>query len=339
MAKSVAVRNEVRWRVAGSTGGYSSPQSFKVGADIVINGLDRTQSYEFQARSVSACGATSEWADQDVVVIPDASQRVSQANLAMLRVGGIGSAWTGFTISYIATPTSATISCTVGTLQDGVNNPTYAASDVVVTGTAGATVTYYLYYDDPVGKGGTFPLGATTVYSDLSLNQGRISVGSAVVDFPTSGSGSGGGSPGGGGSGCVCIDMWLLEGLLAGDVQVGDVIDGATYEPIGMVDRAVTMNTVTPQPCYRLETESGCVVEASASTPMTMPDGSLRMFPDMIHQPVLVNDRGRIAWERVVSLKPIGIRLVVLLRVGDQCYFAGVDPDRRVATHNIFAAK
>ena len=337
MAKSAAVSYEVRWRETGSLGGYSSPATFKAGSEIVLNGLDRNKSYDVQARAVSACGARSDWAIQTVAV-PDANQRLSQGNLSMLRVGGIGSAWTGFSISYSATTTSATISCTAGTLQDGALNPAYAASSIVVSGSAGATTLYYLYYDDPDGKGGTFPLGATTVYSDLSLNQGRINVGSVEVAYPTSGSGSGGGNPGGGG-GCVCVDMWLLDGLLAGDARVGDTVDGATYAPIGMVPRTVTMDTIMPQPCWRLETESGCVVEASASTPMTLPDGSLRMFPEMLGELALVNDRGRMAWERVVALELIGIRPVILLRVGDQCYFAGREPDRRVATHNIIAQK
>lgn len=337
MAKSSAVSYDVRWRVTGDTGAWSVPQSFKVGAEIVITGLDRSKSYDFQARAVSACGAKSDWAAQTGVVA-DANQRVSQANLAMLRVGGIGSAWTGFSISYSATTTNATISCTAGTLQDGALNPSYAASSIVVSGTAGTTVTYYLYYDDPTGSGGTFALGATTTYSDLSANQGRIFVGSADVVFPTSGSGSGGGSAGGGG-GCVCVDMWLLEGLLAGDVQIGDLVDGTTYEPIGTIKRVATANTILPAVCYRLETESGCIVEASASTPMTMQDGGCRMFPDMLGELVLVNDRGVIRWERVVSLDPIGIRPVILLRVGDQCYFAGRDPHRRVATHNVILNK
>lgn len=198
MATSSAVSYDVRWRVTGDTGAWSVPKSFKVGAEIVITGLDRSKSYDFQARSVSRCGAKSDWSVQTGVVA-DANQRVSQGNLAMLRVGGIGSAWTGFSISYSATATSATISCTAGTLQDGASNPAYAASSIVVSGTAGATVTYYLYYDDPAGTGGTLALGATTVYSDLSLNQGRVNVGTVTVVFPTSGSGSGGGNPGGGG--------------------------------------------------------------------------------------------------------------------------------------------
>lgn len=88
----------------------------------------------------------------------------------MLRVGGIGSAWTGFGISYTSIDTSATISCTAGTLQDGVLNPSYGASSVTVSGTPSTTATYFLYYDDPSGTGGTLTLGASTTYSDLSAN-------------------------------------------------------------------------------------------------------------------------------------------------------------------------
>lgn len=87
----------------------------------------------------------------------------------------------------------------------------------------------------------------------------------------------------------------------------------------------------------RLVTESGCEVHASYSTPMTMPDGSLKHLPDMLGQLALVDDHGHLRWERVVSLDDIGLRPVVLIQMSNQCFFAGTDPKRRVATHNLIA--
>jgi hypothetical protein len=340
MSKSVAVANDVRWRVAGTDTAWSEPKRFKVGKECVINGLSRGKTYNTQARSISNCGEPSPWADQNDLVVPNVEQRISQGNVSMLTVGGIRSAWTGFSISYTATTTSATISCTSGTLQDGASNPVYAASSAVVTGTAGDANTYYLYYDDPAGAGGTLALGVTTNYSDLSANQGRVYVGKADVTFPASGSSTGGGSAGGGsGGGCVTLDMWLLDGLQAGEAQIGDVVDGVCYDPVSIVGRTVTANAVMLQPCLRLVSASGCTVDASTSTPMTLPDGSLCMFPDMLGQMVLVDDHGELRWEPVTELIDLGMQLVILLRVGDQCFFSGQSPDRRVATHNLIAAK
>lgn len=197
MAASAAVAYEVRWRAQGHDEAWSSPQSVAPANQIVVQDLEPGD-YDFQVRAVSSCGAKSAWVD-GTQTVREKNQRIGQGNLSMLTTGGIRSAWTGFTITYTATPTSATINCTAGTLQDGVSNPTYAASSATVSGTGGTTTTYYLYYDDAPGAGGTLALGTTTTYSDLSANQGRVFVGQVDVAFPSSGSSGGGGFPGGGG--------------------------------------------------------------------------------------------------------------------------------------------
>lgn len=198
MAVSSAIRREVRWRVTG-TDPWSDIANCSPVAELRLEGLDRAKTYDVEVRDISACGAASAWV-LHTAVLPDNNQRISNSNINMLRTGGIGSAWLGFSINYTSTPTSATISCTSGTLQDGARNPAYAASSVVVSGTASTTVRHWLYYDDPAGTGGTLALNATTTYSDLAANQGRINVGTVDVTFPASGTGSGGGTPGGGGS-------------------------------------------------------------------------------------------------------------------------------------------
>ncbi|MFK2905001.1 hypothetical protein ISP17_13650 [Dyella ginsengisoli] len=60
MAKSAAVKIEVRWRETGTTQ-WSDIQSCSPAAQIVVEGLDRTKTYDFEWRGVSACGARSSW--------------------------------------------------------------------------------------------------------------------------------------------------------------------------------------------------------------------------------------------------------------------------------------
>lgn len=338
MSAAAVLYREVQWRVTGAVA-WSAITTAAPTGELALNQLSPNVGYDVRVRNVAANGMRSNWATFTITA-PDNTQRLSQAHMAMLRVGGIGSAWTGFGISYTSTDTSATISCTAGTLQDGVRNPSYGASSVTVSGSPSTTATYYLYFDDPAGAGGTLTLGASKTYSDLSANQGRIFVGQVDVEFTATGGPAGGGSgnPGGGG-GCVTVDMWLLAHLRAGRVQVGQAIDGAGYDPAAIVPRIVESNLIMAQPCMRLITESGCAVDASYSTPMTMPDGSLKHVPEMLGHLALVDDDGDLRWERVVALEDIGIRPVVLIQMNNQCFFAGTHPRRRVATHNLIAEK
>jgi hypothetical protein len=142
-------------------------------------------------------------------------------------------------------------------------------------------------------------------------------------------------------TGCVATSMYLREDWLAVDVKAGDTIDGITYDPLpGIIGRVVTHVEIMPQPCYLMTTVSGCQVIASDTTPMTLKDGSAAMFgPDMIHHEVLVDDFGDIRWEGVKSMKYLGILDVVLISIDDQNFFAGVNPLRRVGTHNAIQMK
>src|SRR5699024_9144729 len=125
----------------------------------------------------------SMWADQPDLVVPYENQRVAPKNLNTLNVGGIRSAWDGLEIEYSSQGGNATISCTAATLQDAGLNPSYAGSSVDVSGAQGTTVTFLLYYDDPEGRGGAFPLQATPDYTELAGGSGRIWVGQVDVLF------------------------------------------------------------------------------------------------------------------------------------------------------------
>lgn len=145
---------------------------------------------------------------------------------------------------------------------------------------------------------------------------------------------TGGSSGGGSGGGCVAANMMMDTQRVASEIQIGDVIDGSCYNPDGLVPRTVRANRKTLQPCRRMVTESGIALIASVSTPMTMRDGSVKMFPDMLGEEVLVDDNGDIRWERVVELVGVPDQEVIVFNVDDQSYFAGEVGNRRIATHN-----
>lgn len=149
----------------------------------------------------------------------------------------------------------------------------------------------------------------------------------------------GGGGGGGGETGCIATSMYLRPDLRAVDAKKGDIIDRALTETEGSEEVAIDAIQFSPQPCYRMVTESGCEVIASDTTPMTLRDGSSKLFHQMANEYVLVDDHGRIEWERVRYVEWIGIMPVAVISIHDQCYFAGTDPNRRIATHNVMDQK
>lgn len=146
-------------------------------------------------------------------------------------------------------------------------------------------------------------------------------------------------STGGGGGGCVSTEMYMDTIRIAGDIQIGDWIDGSEYNPDGIILRQVRQNRQMLQPCLRMTTVSGISIIASTTTPMTLQDMSCKMFPEMLGELVLVDDNGVIRWEEVISLEDVGEKMVVLFNVDDQSYFAGEIGNRRIATHNIDTVK
>ncbi|MDP8994030.1 MAG: hypothetical protein M3N07_03455 [Pseudomonadota bacterium] len=134
--------------------------------------------------------------------IPGSGKRIGdQRNLHPITALNLSYKWTG-TISYTADSSgNATISVGAATIPIGSVSVSYNAMTVSVTGTAGTTVTYQLYLDDPNLAGGSQTLVAVTDGTVVYQDNGRVWVGTCTVTFPSSGSTSGGGSTGGGGGG------------------------------------------------------------------------------------------------------------------------------------------
>lgn len=343
MAASAPVKYEVRYRVAGTLQ-WGPVTEAPVTAELELNGLDRAKRYEVEVRAVSACGAASIWV-RSALTLPDANQRVSQGNLAMLTVGGIRSAWSGLTVSYVSIATSATISVTAGTLKDGVVNPTYAAASVGVLGTGGTSQTFWLFYDDPEGLGGAKTLNATTVYEDLSANTNRIWVGSVTVPFPTSGVNTGTGGTGGGGSGtgCVTVDSLVIAYdpvadvvvlRRAGDIKVGDVLmlaDETTLEPcLG----TVTYSEAKLMPCVEVTARAGAALQCSTSAPLPT-DRGLLQAPMVAGRHIATRGDHGSQWEPAASVRSLGELWVQHISANDGCFWASSDGLQFILHHNL----
>lgn len=344
MATSAAASYEVRFRAAGTTDNWSDIQDFKPGQEIKLTSTNRARSYDAQARSVSRCGARSAWVPVTVIV-DDANQRVSQSNISMLTVGGIRSAWSGLAIAYTSTPTSATISCTAGTLRDGGTNPSYSASSVTVSGAAGTSATYWLYYDDPRGVGGTFPLGATTTYEDLSANGSRVWVGNVVVSYPATGTGGGGGGTGGGGVGCVEVDAIVLvideHGNVApkraGDIVVGNQLWGADEVTLEAKIFTVSYSEAKLQPAVEINAAGAARLRCSTSAPIPTPDG-LRTAPNVAGKQLASRgwtSDGAGTWVDVGVVRGVGEILVQHITAQNGCFWAASDGKNFILHHNL----
>lgn len=344
MAKTAVDHMEVRWRVRDSGEAWSSPQRVRAVDEVVVEDLDRSKDYEFQARNVSACGAKSNWASALTHTVPSNNQRIGQGNLSMSTVGGIRSAWVGGAITYSATPTSATINVASGTLQDGVVNPAYAASSTTVSGTASTTVHYWLYYDDPSGNGGSLALGATTNYTALTASPGRVWVGELDVNFPASGTSSGSGTGGGGGP-CVSVDSWVLERsrgwIVAGSVRVGDEL--RLLNPITLEQRWGVVSHSAPELAARVRFHAGGeALTCSTSAPIGIKGGDAIAASDLAGRrvPLLMEmgDGMKGVFAEVGEVEQLPDGLVQHITCENDFFLASDSPGAGFAHHNLKAA-
>lgn len=141
---------------------------------------------------------------------------------------------------------------------------------------------------------------------------------------------------GGGGGSCPAAGMWLGPGLLAGEVTVGQRIDGVTEDdPESKVRLQVLSGQVSRQPCYRVVTSSGAACVLSESTPFTLRDGSSKFVGEMLGELVLRDDGdGGLVWDEVVQCHPVGEQDVVKISVGGHSLLAGEHPAMRIVSHN-----
>lgn len=205
-------------------------------------------------------------------------------------------------------------------------------------------MTYWLYYDDPRGLGGSFPLGATTVYEDL-IAQGRAWVGQVAVKFPTTGTGSGGGGTGGGGIGCVEVDAIVLiidaDGNVApkraGDIVVGDQLWGADEVTLEAKTFTVSYSEAKLQPAVEINAAGGARLRCSTSAPIPTPSG-LRTAPNVAGKQVASRgwtSEGPAEWVDTGIVRGIGQILVQHITAQNGCFWAASDGKNFILHHNL----
>ena len=229
----------------------------------------------------------------NVTVFPQDLPPVTTANYQ--------SGWSGATITYTSTPTTATISVSAGTLHQGTKSVSYNASAAPVTGSAGTTVTFYLYYIDANYSGGTKTLNTSTDPHTVVTNDTYVNIGQIAVVFPTSGTGGGSG-----GAGCPCTSAWVIRRGWFGvrrKVRAGSVKPGDYLWLVGDRWGRVTASERRYQSCRKIETVLGTFC-CSVSAPLQLQDGTIVVAEDLRAGMWLHTDDGQ---ARVSANLAIGI--------------------------------
>jgi hypothetical protein len=274
----------------------------------------------------------------DVRVAGSGAQLGDLRNQIMVGVGNYASGWSGGNITYSATTTSATISVAAASLVIGSQTLAYNASSTTVSGSAGTTVTYYLYYDDPGYAGGSRTLSATTSQLTAMSNDGRVLIGKIAVTYPTSGTGSGGG-----GSSCPDVHAWVLRADPDGNrpdwcVRAQDVEEGHYLRLSDGRAGLVTYSERKASPRVRVADEYGRSLTCSPSAPLELSAGS---FGDCILARSSLGAVVRVLYPvpilatRVATVEDAGDGYVQHITCENACFWTGDDPEHLFSHHNL----
>jgi hypothetical protein len=260
----------------------------------------------------------------------------TQKNLPSVTFGNYGSGWSGLSLTYSATTTSATISASAATLQAGGDAINYSASSVTLSGTPGSVVKYYLYYSDAGMAGGSKTLQATTNQITALSNNSYVLLGSCTVTYPTSGTGGGGGS-----TGCPDENAWVLradpDGLRtdwcvrANEVAVGHYLR-LTDGRIGLV----TYSKRKASDRVRVSVD-GCALTCSTSAPLELYRGAGEcvLAPESTGRWVVARFHGGDGAVRIERVEDVGPGFVQHITCENACFWTGDDPDYLFGHHNL----
>lgn len=270
-----------------------------------------------------------------LTVVASGMQIADQRNLPPVKALNLGFKYGG-TVTYSTTTTLCTINITASSFTIGNITVAYNAMSTTISGTAGTgPFTYYLYFDDAGYVGGAKTLLKTTNSLLIYQSDDRVFMGTVVFSFPSAGTGGGDGDVGGGG--CVDAEAWV-DTRDKGFIQAKEIVEG-DYIRVLSADRKFTEwapvlgNEIKMEESFQLVSRtSGSTLRCSASTPLTLSDGSSVYPGDLKGQelPVYVTE---LAWEKHDAIW-IGPRPVAFIHLGGLCYAAGDIPGRSIFTHN-----
>jgi len=150
---------------------------------------------------------------------------------------------------------------------------------------------------------------------------------------------SAGGGGGGGGGGCVSVNAILPDGMLAGQIEVGNSMMLADPETFEENQGVVTMSKPTLQPGFRLVTESGASLVCSETAPIPTRYGYVNPR-ELLGMEVPVRHDAEdgthtIGWERITLVHGMGDIMVQHITVGDKCFWAGEKSGSYILHHNL----
>lgn len=265
-----------------------------------------------------------------------------QRNSPALATGGLRSRWSGQTISYSydnASPANVTISVSASTLLIGTSSVSYNAMSTTVSFTRGATYTYYLFVDDAAYAGGAQTLQVTGDPNVPYQLDSRIYVGSVTVTVPASGTGSGSGS-GGGGS---CVTARMLDGIgrRFESLDEGDRLHACEPDRTLAVqsrqfEAVIRKIRLVPEPCVRITTRNGAVLECSLSAPLCVAGEARPVQAEALtlDDALLTRVGGICDWSPIAAIEDIGPQLVCPVDAGDVWFWAGASATAQVLHHN-----
>ena len=261
--------------------------------------------------------------------IDEENRIIDQRNIPMV-MSEVAAVNTGSVLTASDVGSTCTIAIAAHTVQFGGYTVNYNSGSL--TGW-GFNKKVFVYCDDEGFDGGAVVYGGSQILSTTKANRNRRLVG--IITTPSDGGGSiSDPNP----EECVASGQWLLDGLQVDDAQAGDQIDvwdiGDADCSTGVIDAIKPAHGVQ---CVRLVMESGAQVVCSVSTPVTGPDGEVRKAPAALGMQLgVLHHNDPLRWERVVAVTPAGLRTVYRLSCGNISFAAGVEPDHRVVTHNIY---
>jgi predicted phage tail protein len=167
------------------------------------------------------------------------------------------------------------------------------------------------------------------LYGEMIVGSAVISAGISAADDVIAGQGPAGYGNGGMGGGCPTVDSLVrrlltdggVEEVRAGNVKVGDVLEGADPVTLERMTHVVTFSEAVLQPCVVIHSVSSKLLECSTTAPIPTPDGLVNAPNVAGHMIAELADDGYGDWCRVKAVRSLGERVVQHISLSDGCYW------------------
>ena len=132
----------------------------------------------------------------------------------------------------------------------------------------------------------------------------------------------------------------VLDSYLPGTInQAYKLYKGASLllgtEDLSTVEGKVKEIITDKQPCVRVTTRKGVVLECSTTAPIYTQDGDYVDAPELLGKYVAVMVDGTTSFDQVTSVDPVGDKFVAVIDTGDNNFWAGEQPGKYLMHHNI----